>query len=520
MQAEILLEKATSLSIRKARPYIFTIENHNESYNIWSKFGLKDKILVHIDAHMDFAWFTDVNPLTLLDTHSIKELENLVRNTKVWNPSPNPKDVRPNIGNYIYSAIRDGIVTKFYWVVPDDFLRSEKRRKFWKKIITNIAKNIPGHRASVILDDKRIVTRFCQAEVTVCDLQGLPDITDEVLLDIDTDFMLTDFRTQDSTASLQIKKSPPWLWPEDLVGILKKKQIRPECATIAYSVEGYFTPLEFKYLGDELAILLSDKPFDDNVKKAMEFRKKAMVNKYRGLLDEAIECLNSALALSPEEPSCYYNLALLQYSKGQYEKAAQYYERAVHFDGQYRTRYNNLGEVYGQLGRYKEMEAEYRKILVLDPDNSYAHSGRGEVLFIKKRLKEAEEELEKAISFEPKNSRARYLLSTIFMKKKLYQEAIFMLKELIENDIGYVNAYSALGRLYTKQGLVDEAIRNYRCVIRLGFCDTALYIRLGLLYLKKTAYPKAIKSFIQAGRLFPLEIVDYIKSYFKRLRLS
>ena len=48
----------------------------------------------------------------------------------------------------------------------------------------------------------------------------------------------------------------PWCWPDELVSRLRAKRLRAELATIAYSVEAGYTPLRWKYLGDELALRL------------------------------------------------------------------------------------------------------------------------------------------------------------------------------------------------------------------------------------------------------------------------
>lgn len=500
-------------------PNIFTIEDHNEAYGIWRKNCLKDKTLIHIDAHIDFATFPHNNPLCLLESRSLQELNTLVKSTESFNPSPNPKDTKPNMGNYIYPAIKEGMVKKFYWVVPDDFLNTEKKLRFWKRQISQIVKNLSPSYTPIISNNKFITARFYDTEVTICALENLPQISDYVLLDIDVDFLLTDFQSRYSPILLHMKKRLPWMWPDELAGILKGKKIKSDVITIAYSVKGYFTPLEFKYLGDELKIFLNDNNLDADTMRFIEYRKKAVISKYSGRLDEAKQYMDEAVKIFPQEPSIYYNLAQLQYQKGKFDEAKQFYQKTISLDGSYRTRYNNLGEIFNQLGLGNPMEHEYKKLLILDPDSSCAHSGMGEVLFIKNRVKDARREFERALFLEPQNNRAKFMLSVICVKERRYQEAILTLKAIIDNEIGYADAYLALGRLHTKQGPIDEAIRNFNLCIRLGVHSAGLYVNLAVLYMKKRAFFKAIKLFIKAIRLLPLEIKEFFISYFERLKI-
>ena len=43
---------------------VFVMENHDEAYHIWRRANVKDRILVHIDAHHDMWWIPDDAPVT------------------------------------------------------------------------------------------------------------------------------------------------------------------------------------------------------------------------------------------------------------------------------------------------------------------------------------------------------------------------------------------------------------------------------------------------------------------------
>jgi hypothetical protein len=66
----------------------------------------------------------------------------------------------------------------------------------------------------------------------VCTLERLPVLRQNVLLDIDTDFLMIDSLLT-STSTAKIGKRKPWILPKDLVEILKKRIKRPRLITIA-----------------------------------------------------------------------------------------------------------------------------------------------------------------------------------------------------------------------------------------------------------------------------------------------
>ncbi|MFZ6016554.1 MAG: hypothetical protein ACOYU0_02855 [Nitrospirota bacterium] len=61
-------------------------------------------------------------------------------------------------------------------------------------------------------------------------------------------------------------KRTPWILPERLVERLTLKGITVDILTISYSVEGGFTPLRYKYLGEELCLLFED-ALNERIKK-------------------------------------------------------------------------------------------------------------------------------------------------------------------------------------------------------------------------------------------------------------
>ncbi len=55
---------------------IVMMENHDDAYHAWKKAGFRDRIVIHVDAHIDFGWFPEKDPEELLELQSLRDLKN------------------------------------------------------------------------------------------------------------------------------------------------------------------------------------------------------------------------------------------------------------------------------------------------------------------------------------------------------------------------------------------------------------------------------------------------------------
>src|SRR2546425_1610128 len=54
------------------------MEDHDGAYYAWKQAGISERILLHIDAHIDWDWIADKNPLDILQAQSLSQLESLL----------------------------------------------------------------------------------------------------------------------------------------------------------------------------------------------------------------------------------------------------------------------------------------------------------------------------------------------------------------------------------------------------------------------------------------------------------
>ena len=236
---------STQVSFAKLPPVtgpdlkVHLMENHDEAYRIWRASGKSKRTLVHIDAHDDLWWTADQGNI--------------------------------NIANFISLGLQDEIVREIFWVVPDQTWKSPSCLRALRRRLKKVLKSYPGNSIQVRGDSGQISTAVLGKPVRVCTLGNLPRIEGNVLLDIDVDFLTI----RQACRSFAPPEALPWCWPGEFMERLQARELAATVITIAYSVEGGYTPLKWKYLGDELALRLGPPRESDGSLRGMELMRVA-----------------------------------------------------------------------------------------------------------------------------------------------------------------------------------------------------------------------------------------------------
>jgi tetratricopeptide (TPR) repeat protein len=505
MALPVLVERPSRLGLDPV-DRVFKVENHDQAYHIWRDAGVKQRILVHIDAHHDMWWIPDLKPLT--------------------------------IANFICPALRKDLVRQVYWVVPDGTWETATGRKAVLRHVEKIVKKYPGRVGSPKIENNQISTLVLGKPLTVCSLSSLPEIAEDVLLDIDVDFLIIPAVTHGESD----RHEPlPWCWPDDLLGQLRDRNLRTDLVTIAYSVEGGYTPLKWKYLGDELALRLRQ-PGDRSPIRGMRLMREAAQEAHKGEPAAAEVKYQQAKKLLATCPSPDYHLAHLCAETGRMIEAQTLYGQALAKDASYRTAYNCAGLPYYWDRRFRDAEREFRRILTLDREDAHAHLGLGRLAARRRRWTEAETLLRKSLSLDNNLVDSHRELGEVLVKRRRYGEAaeayeqslrLVMaghkpLSELIASDDeqvrvldqGHSRAHARLAHIRALQGRTKEAINGYRMSLGLGHDSALLRSRLARLYVKQKAWQDAALHTWQAFRLIPAHLRKALRGIRYRFRMA
>lgn len=426
---------------------VVLIEDHDEALKVWRKKKIKDLDLVHIDAHIDFGFYPAKSiEQVVRSARNLKELKKGLEYSLAFMRYEKDFDKQTNIGNYIYPAIQESIVKNLYWVVPGGLKEFKESGKFIKGIVKSLISR-ERQKAEVKKENGGgiISTKFLRRKFVICILKKLPVLKQRILLDIDTDFLIID-NLLNANNTKDIGKRKPWIYFKELVEILKAKIKQPELITIAYSVNGGYTPIEYKHLGDEMAYYFAPARFKSRLKN------------------------NS-------EAARYFNLFT---STGERE----YYQKAAKLNPTYRVADNNYGPLYSNLRKFSKAKKEFLRILSVDPKNPACLFGLGNITLERKKFKEAKEYFSSALNSANHRLFAKVKSQSLFGLAK----AEFGLRNFTrakEVSIKYKTlkpldpqSYYLLGCIFEKEKKYPQAATFYQDAIRLGFGNIEPMFRL------------------------------------------
>ena len=466
---------------------VHLIENHDKAYYLWRDAGIKNRILVHIDAHHDMKWIDDEELIT--------------------------------IANFICPALKEKIVREVYWVVPDRTWETAPGRNALRRHLKEIIKKYPGEQAVTRWEDRHIRTAVLECPFIVCTLSSLPSFSEDVLLDIDTDYLTipsVSFYGWDRHDPL------PWRWPTELVSSLHAAHVSSDFVTIAYSVEGGYTPLKWKYLGDEVAARLK-LPQQMDAPEPYDKMREALIAQNQGDLATAQKNFRSVGDKLGSPP--HFALAHLLANAGRTEEARRFYERALALNPSYRNAWANAGLVFYGNGRYEAAEDACRRTLLLDPTDPYSHLGLGWIAARRKRWEQAVSEFSASLALQPDLIDAQRGIAHALEKGgqlenaiRAYEKSIKLalegrkplgseiltnpaLNRFLDRHFGRIQA--RLARLYERKGDFEQAIACYRMGIRSGYDRPSIRFRLASLYAKKRRWDDAYLQAFEGLRETP-----------------
>ena len=469
---------------------VVVMENHDQAYHEWRAADVRERALVHVDAHHDMWWL--------------------------------PDNAAVSIANFICPAIKDGLVSRMFWVVPDATFQTAEGRRTVARFLKLIARKYQGRSSVPTIGDREVSAIVGGIPVTVCTIDTLPAIDEPVLLDLDVDFMVIPHVTWGGTDQ---HSRLPWCWPEDLLVRLAAAGVETDLVTVAYSVEGGFTPLRWKYLGDELAARLSPSGNDASTIEGFSLMRSAAEALESHDIPPGQFMLERAAKLVPCRAACWHRLGLLHLEAGRVERARAAYRRALDLDSSYATPFASRGfALYGDR-QFEGAKREHLETLALHPDSAYAHLGLGQVCAASKNWEQAEQLLRRALALDDGLIDAYRELANVLTRLCRIADAIacyerslrlgltgsrpvtgpFLTKTSDPRvlDPDHARVYEQVGRLYQRLGETTRAFQAYEMSVAGGNDGAAIRLRLAGLCARQRRFRRALGHLYRAPALIP-----------------
>lgn len=425
---------------------IHVMEDHDRAFDVWRQAGVRDRILVHLDGHVDFSWIADRPLESLLSATSSSEVDRLLaQGMSGWNLRNLSLRQQVHYGNYVYAAMREGIVGKFYWVMPDPFWATRRSRRCIQRSLEQMARQRPADAGPIEVLESGLTMTVLGRPLVACTLEHLPRFQEPVLLDLDVDYFLTPPEEDRLPPGVDLQPTEPWLRPPEFLRRLVKLEIPTDLVTIAYSVGGFHTPLRYRFYGDIVRAALShpDIPVGDRPPE--------------GSAAEA------------------YAATLAAIETGDLVAARLHWARMSDLDPCYRTPEAIPGRKEEAGRRWRRALQVYETMIEVDPAWSEPHLGQGRVLWRLGRYEQAESSFRQARRLATGSTQATYWIGRCAARRGQWAEAEQLWTEAVAQDPRENFTWQALAELAARRGDSAAAIANAERSIAAGSSASSIH---------------------------------------------
>ncbi|HUP39582.1 MAG TPA: hypothetical protein VM115_05650 [Vicinamibacterales bacterium] len=483
---------------------VHVFEVHDAALDVWRDAAVDDRILVHIDAHHDMWWLDD--------------------------------DRLTTAANFLCPAITRGMFREIHWVVPDGSFSTRTARRTLIRHVQSLLRQYPDGSHIVSTDPASITATIQNRRLTICTLDTLPEMRDDVLLDIDVDYLVIP-RVSHNRADTHCDR--PWRWPADLLTRMERAGVRASLVTIAYSVEGCYTPLRWKYLGDELAERMRTSTRSDAV-AGFERMRNAVSALAEGNVRAAEEDYLEAGRLLPASAAPEHHLALLYLHRGDRDLAQRHFARARQIDASYCTGFATLGPHYFWQGRHAEARAEFAEALILNPDDPHASIGMAWISAASRNWRSAIGWYERSLAVCDESLDAHRGLGDAYMEVRDFDAAARHYERSLQLalhrhkplswlvrlpgaagtllDEDHCIGYAALGRAHARRGASDKAIACYRIAFAARSVGVRLRLQLAALLARRKKWRDALWQTMLAAAQIPASTRSHTRRLLRTTR--
>jgi predicted O-linked N-acetylglucosamine transferase (SPINDLY family) len=219
--------------------------------------------------------------------------------------------------------------------------------------------------------------------------------------------------------------------------------------------------------------------------------------------DEALDYLEQAVRIQPNDASINYNLAKALADSGNNKDALTRYKKAVALAPNNPDAWLNYGKTTSDLGHYEESFAHYDKALSLKPDYAEVWSNKGIALRGLKRYEEAIAHYDKALSLKPDYAEVWSNKGVALNELKRYEEAIAHYDQALSLKPDYAEVWSNKGVSLRKLKRYEEAIAHYDQALSLKPDNAEEWSNKGATLNEFKRYEEAIVHYDQALSLKP-----------------
>ncbi|MGB9836135.1 MAG: tetratricopeptide repeat protein [Candidatus Saccharicenans sp.] len=278
-----------------------------------------------------------------------------------------------------------------------------------------------------------------------------------------------------------------------------KNRFRKESAELTLSyLRDIFTTGEFKKETLNLPLENLGHVLDGNPEEAEALAFKSMVQ----LLTPDDPSLVKVMEIRPDWPLPYFLLGLFQKSRGEFQKAENWFNLTLQKNPEHPRALSELGELLFLGKKYEEAEQVLQKALALDQEMPRPHLLLGLILREKAEYEKALEHFRMITATIPDHEEALYYQSLVLVEMANWPQALESLNALVAIAGSYeIYGYSLKALCYLMLEQLSEAEADGRRALEISSSYYLPYYILGLVNFRREDWLKASQNFQQALKI-------------------
>lgn len=228
-----------------------------------------------------------------------------------------------------------------------------------------------------------------------------------------------------------------------------------------------------------------------------------------GRLEDAVACYRRALKISPDVAAAQVALGSALRGLGQLDAAVLSYRRALELAPGLVDAHRKLGSALHELGQFDAAVASYRKALELEPASAEANSNLGAALLKLGQPHEAVVSLQRALELAPDFAAAHTNLGNSLRDLGQFEEAAASHRRALQISPRFAEASINLGNVLRDLGQNDAALQCYQRALEIDPKLAVAHCNLGGALRELGRIGDAEASFREALALKP----DYAEAH-------
>ena len=181
--------------------------------------------------------------------------------------------------------------------------------------------------------------------------------------------------------------------------------------------------------------------------------------------DEAIASLQNAIRVKPDYAEACNNIGIILHDQKRFDLAAANFRDAIRHKPNYPGAYNNLGTSLRALGDFVGAQQQFAQAVLLNPNYALAHYNLGIAYLDMGQLNQAETSFNHALRLRPDHVQAYSYLGSVQHDMGKLDEAEASFTHAVQMKPGKNGAeLNKLARVFWEQGRIEQTLAAYRQV--------------------------------------------------------